>query len=342
MAEQIGIGTLLGSDFTVTGYADADGRRLIRVKSRLDKLQWKRSPTMQWSREAARHFGAASTIAGGIWKNVPGGLKRLMDAGAFNRLVSTCRMLQEWDGNLGDLDGFRNLDLSEGSYGPHRVVRRGSGWVVEGLEALMGELDRVTVVGLNQNSQNSPNSQDLDGGLGAGPEALEGGALGQVDTRAVGGGGLSKCESECESERKKRRKKIRRMAGVVSEKDFRHDTGRFWERVEDVYGQEENPKVRYWEGRGMFDYGRVTPPKVVFGQRFLRSPYVTCWPYEGNLGKLDCLNPNSPNSPNFKNGVRVRQNWESDERPDRRVRLWVQACEIGRVREVGGRKWGSV
>ena len=127
------------------------------------------------------------------------------------------------------------------------------------------------------------------------------------------------------------------MAGVVADSDFRHDTGRFWERVEDVYGQEQNPRVRYWEGRGMFDYGRLTPPRIVLGQRFLRSPYVSCWPYEGNLGSLDCLNQNSPNSPNFKNGVRVRQNWESEERPDRRVRLWVQACEIGRVREAGGR-----
>jgi hypothetical protein len=114
--------------------------------------------SMQACRNAAVLFGAASTMAGCLWRMLPDGMKRLADGGGYNRLVAACRMLLEedleapegsgrsrderlpkgrdtvggsgWGVELGDpasrghgVEGLRGLDLNVEGSGPHYLVQ---------------------------------------------------------------------------------------------------------------------------------------------------------------------------------------------------------------------------
>src|SRR6187431_835718 len=99
MGGQAGIARFLGSCPQFVGYVDG-GKPLWRKHNGLDKQKWLDMPTMWRQRDAARYFGAASAVAGNLWKKMPAGMRRLADGGGFNRLVGRCRDLVEEDGQL--------------------------------------------------------------------------------------------------------------------------------------------------------------------------------------------------------------------------------------------------
>jgi hypothetical protein len=151
MARQCGIGTFVGTALGITGYI-ADGNPYIRFAPNITKRKWKTSPAYAGQRHAARVFSAASVLASGLWSGLPAGMKRLGDAGAFNRLVGTVRMLVEEGGQfrdqrsgcrVGDVDGLRGLDLNVDSMGPHFLVQSSGskGQSLTGMDALFREMD---------------------------------------------------------------------------------------------------------------------------------------------------------------------------------------------------------
>jgi hypothetical protein len=136
VGRQKGNAVFLGTCAGITGFAD-EGKGFWRRRTSLTGEQWRSSPWMAPCREAAVLFGAASTTAGCLWRMLPDGMKRLADAGGYNRLVAACRMLVEedlgarderlgasgWGLELGDVEGLRGLDLAIESMGPHGVKR---------------------------------------------------------------------------------------------------------------------------------------------------------------------------------------------------------------------------
>jgi hypothetical protein len=114
----------VGSCLGINGYID-DGKPIWRKRSSLDKAGWLKHPNMGAQRAAAGYFGAANTIARFLWMGLPLAMRRIGDAGAYNRIVGTCRVLLDDEGQLSDLDGLRNLDLNEESSGSLRVASLG-------------------------------------------------------------------------------------------------------------------------------------------------------------------------------------------------------------------------
>jgi hypothetical protein len=118
----------LGTSAGITGVMD-DGKGYWRRRSKLDKKRWYAMESMVEQHGHAKLFGAASSVAGWMWRYLPEGMRRLADGGAFNRLVGMCRVLMEGDhlapgsgAQIGDVEGLRGLDLSADSSGPHRVI----------------------------------------------------------------------------------------------------------------------------------------------------------------------------------------------------------------------------
>jgi hypothetical protein len=86
MAKQCGVNLFVGTRFGCTGYI-LNGKPYIRRRSSLDRDQWGKSAAFARTRAASVVFGGASAFASQIWQGVPAKMKKLMDAGAYNRLV---------------------------------------------------------------------------------------------------------------------------------------------------------------------------------------------------------------------------------------------------------------
>lgn len=122
MARQVGNIVLLGSRHGCTGYA-MHGRFYIRRRSSLDGERWHDDAAFEGTRAAAAVLGGASAFTARFWRAIPGEIKRLMDEGAYNRLVNAVREVHLLRAgaaptfSVAALGGLLNgLDLSEGQF----------------------------------------------------------------------------------------------------------------------------------------------------------------------------------------------------------------------------------
>ncbi len=151
MGRQGGIARFTGSVGNLNCYFDA-GMEIVRTKSPLNKKKWLQLPSMRRQRNAAKVFGAASTVAAQLWKPLPAPMRRLADGAAYGRLVGECSGLmaqdphsEEPDLQLWDADELRGFNLNVDALGPHRVViSRTDGTLrLLGMDKLQAELDQV-------------------------------------------------------------------------------------------------------------------------------------------------------------------------------------------------------
>jgi hypothetical protein len=164
MGRQGGIARFTGSFDDINCYFDGD-MAIARFKSTLTKERWAKLDTMGVQRHCTKGFGAAAVIAGCLWRMLPAGMRRLADGSGYGRLVGACRQLVGEDGQLYDAELLRRLDLNLGGMGPHGVksekieardlrleasegkksekgkVKCGAGFRLEGMGALMAEID---------------------------------------------------------------------------------------------------------------------------------------------------------------------------------------------------------
>jgi hypothetical protein len=155
MGRQGGIGRFIGSCRQLVGYVD-DGKAIWRRHNGMNKKKWRKSPSFEGQRVAARYFGAASAVAGDLWSKMPAEMRRLADGGGFNRLVGRCRDLMEADGQVWNLDDLCGLDLSADSSGPLAVtgsLSDGVPWRLSGVRELMLGIDAAVGPGAGQRSE---------------------------------------------------------------------------------------------------------------------------------------------------------------------------------------------
>ncbi len=153
MAKQVGKVLFLGTRLGCTGYV-LGGKPYIRRRSTLDGKRVRQDAAFARSRVAAAAFGEAARFTARLWREVPAELKRLMDGGAYNRIVNAVREGHASNGAWQKADDLGNDGLGLGlldrtavrcQYGATgHAVRpyslEGLGGVLNGLDLSAGHL----------------------------------------------------------------------------------------------------------------------------------------------------------------------------------------------------------
>src|SRR3989338_3337882 len=161
MAKQVGVNLFVGTRFGCTGYI-LDGLPYIRRRSSLDGDQWKNSAAFVRTREASVVFGGASTFASQVWEGVPAKMKKLMDAGAYNRLVVAVQQTHLQDGASFEFRQGRGKVQAHNARVVERFEGKHLGKALNGMDLSEGKLlaDRLRL------SVSGGVSEERDFGLG--------------------------------------------------------------------------------------------------------------------------------------------------------------------------------